>query len=57
MCKERMAGRKKVYTDLQALAAKESVRRWIEGLTQGHSREHAIYESARLLFTARRLHG
>ncbi len=38
-----MGGRKKVYTNLEALAAKETVRRWIEGLTEGHSRKHAIY--------------
>jgi hypothetical protein len=43
MCKERTGGRKKVCTNLDALAAKESVRRWIEGLTEGHSRKHAIY--------------
>jgi len=48
-----MAGRKKVYTDLDAPAAKESVRRWIEGLTEGHSRKHATYSVNRFVIWRR----
>jgi len=48
-----MAGRKKVYTNLDALAAKESVRRCIAGLTEGHSRKHAIYSVNRFVIWRR----
>lgn len=44
-----MGGRKKVYTNLDALASKDSVRRWLEGLTEGHSRRHAIYSVNRYI--------
>jgi hypothetical protein len=38
-----MGGRSKVYTGLDALAAKPTVRRWLDGLTEGHSRRHGLY--------------
>jgi len=38
-----MGGRKTLYEDLPELAAKESVRTWVEGLTEGPSRKHGVY--------------
>ena len=38
-----MGGRKKVYTDIEELASKETVRRWIDGYKEGHSKRHAKY--------------
>jgi len=36
-----MGGRKRIYDNLDALARKESVKRWLDGLTEGDSRRHA----------------
>jgi hypothetical protein len=38
-----MGGRKRIYDNLDALARKESVKRWLDGLTEGDSRRHALY--------------
>jgi hypothetical protein len=38
-----MGGRKRIYDNLDALARKERVKRWLDGLTEGDSRRHALY--------------
>jgi hypothetical protein len=38
-----LGGRKIPYEDLPELAAKDCVKIWIEGLTEGPSRKHGIY--------------
>jgi hypothetical protein len=44
-----MGGRPKVYTDLEEITGKESVRTWLQTLREGPSRKTASYSVARYL--------
>jgi len=42
----RMPGRPKTYSDLEGLQAKESVRTWLRGVSEGDARNTALYAGA-----------